>query len=251
MFKLAYTDRVTAKVIFFTAVSLFAIPYYFYAGGTLLGFLAVRAVATFINIAAVIGSHRWLCHNSFSPSRFGSWFMLFGMVLGGYGKPLHIVIAHRLHHANTDTELDPHSPKNLSLLKLWLGRYTIGPGARPPKDFFRKPQAVFVNQHYWKLYILFNLALALIDLKTALIFCPVTFLFGWTINAVFINYLSHKNGSSYELRNLNRFIVSFTHGEGLHKNHHENPSSYDFSGPGQKDPAVPIIRHLLMQKSSA
>jgi len=248
MFKLSYIDQVTIKVIFLTALSLFAIPYYFYAGGTLLGFIVVRVIATFINGVATIGSHRWLCHNSFKPSKFGTWFMLFGMVLTGYGRPLHIVVAHRLHHANTDTDLDPHSPKNMSLLNMWLGRYTIGSGVRVPKDFFRKPEAVFVNNHYWKLYILFNVVFALIDLKTALIFCPVTFLFGWTANNVFVNYMSHKNGDKYELRNLNKFITSFTHGEGLHKNHHDDPSNYDFSGNGRKDPALPIIKHLLMAK---
>jgi stearoyl-CoA desaturase (delta-9 desaturase) len=245
MFKISYIDQVTIKVIFFTLLSLFAIPYYFYAGGTLLGFVIIRVIGTYLNGIATIGSHRWLCHNSFEPSTFGRRLILFSMVLSGYGRPLHLVVAHRLHHANTDTELDPHSPKNLSVLSMWLGRYTITSGVRVPKDFFRKSDAVFVNNHYWKLYILFNVLLALIDLKTALIFCPVSFILSWTSANIFVNYMTHVNG---ELRNLNNFLSWFTHGEGLHKNHHENPASYDFSGNGQKDPALPIIKNILMKK---
>jgi fatty-acid desaturase len=247
MNKISYIDKVTIKVLLLAVITIVAIPYYFYDNGTIWGFIAIRIIASLINSTSALASHRWLCHNSFKPNTPAKYFMLFSMILSGVGRPLHIVIAHRLHHAHPDQVGDPHSPKDHSFLNLWLGRYHVSEGVRIPKDFFRIKEAVFVSEYYWALYILFNAALAMIDLKTALIFCPVTFIYSWTLNTI-VNYYGHIKNGSFEPNNLHPILVSLTIGEGLHKNHHDYPSRYSFASEKDKDPGTWVIENLLMKK---
>lgn len=244
-----YTNWVTFKVIAFALISIVAIPYYFIAGGTLLTFIIIRIIAKIFQTIGTIGYHRWLCHNSFKPTTFGKYLMLFGMVTNGIGRPLHVVIAHRLHHPHVDTELDPHSPKYMTWWNMWLGQYTVKSGFPIPRDFFRNKEVVFVNKHYWKLFWIFNVFVALIDLKTALILCPLTFTNSW-LGSTLINYFAHKEiGSNhYEPRNLNRFFTLIAFGEELHKNHHDKPSSYSFDGNGRTDYGKLLVENFLMIK---
>jgi len=245
---LSYTDKVTIKILLFFVVSLLGIVYYFYDGGTILMFLVIRLVGVFFNGCNAIASHRWLCHNSFKASKLGKFLMLFSLVITGYGKPLHLVIAHRLHHRYSDLPLDPHSPKDHSFLKLWLGRYKMNDNYIIPKDFFKNKEAVFVNRYYWTLFFIFNLALALVDLKTALVFSPICFIYSWTLNTI-VNYHGHYDGLTYEPRNLGPVITFMTSGEGLHKNHHDNQSSYSLSNNGDRfDLGSYLIDYLLRAK---
>lgn len=248
--KLSLIDYVSIKVLLLTALSIFAIPFYFMQGGTIFGFISVLLVIKILGTLNQIGSHRWLCHNSFTPTTSGKFLMMLGLLFGGYGKPIHIVIAHRLHHANVDTESDPHSPKFKSFLSLWLGRYTVTKGIRVPKEFLRRKDLVFFNTHYWKLYVAFNILLALIDLKTALLFCPLLFAWSWFLNTC-INYYGHKKIGTNNIgpRNLNRFMVFMTNGEGLHKNHHDDPNAYSFASATAQDSSGWIIEKFLKTRN--
>ena len=245
--QLSYIDKASIRVILMTFISVFGLIYFFYDGGTIIQFLLIRCLGTFLGAANNIGLHRWLSHNSFKPTLFGKYVMLFGIVVAGFGKPLHHVFAHLIHHKYADESPDPHSPRYHSFLNLWLGRYTIKDQYIIPKNFFREREAVFVNKHYWKLFWLFNIILACIDFKTALIFTPINFMYGWTtINIV--NYYAHKEGDIIGPTNLNKILTLMTFGEGLHKNHHDNPSSYDLSSDGRFDLGKKFIDIFLIKK---
>ena len=246
---LSQIDKVSIRVIVMTIISIFGLIYFFYAGGTILQLILIRIIAQFLSAAHTIGIHRWLCHYSFKPSTFGKYFMLTGLISTGYGKPLYLAIAHGMHHKHTDTLLDPHSPKYLSFLKIWLGRYTMHENQYIiPTKFFRVKEAMFVNRHYWKLFFLFNLIIACIDLKTALVLSPISFLYMWTFTAI-ITYYGHKQGDAIGPVNMNKVLVFLTLGEGLHKAHHDNPSSYDFGSDGRFDPGKKFIELFLINKT--
>jgi stearoyl-CoA desaturase (delta-9 desaturase) len=228
---LSYTDWVTVKVVLFTIVACFGIPYYFMDGGTLLSFMLIRIVSIFFAGCYSIASHRWLVHNSFEPSTIGKWLMLLGFITTPIGKPIHLIIAHRTHHKFADEVGDPHSPRYKSFWQLWLGRYdTIYSAEVMTKDFFKQKEAVFLTRHYWTIFWVFNLTLALIDLKTALVFTPFNFVYAWTMSTV-VNYHAHYDGKTVAPRNLNPILTFLTFGEGLHKNHHDHPRSYSFAHP--------------------
>ena len=240
---LSYTDKVAIKVIILTIVAIVSIPYYFIAGGTILGFVAIRLVAHTIGLFTPVGYHRWLCHNSFQPNLAGKCLMTTAMVCSSLGDPLHHVIAHRLHHPHSDTNKDPHSV-DMGFWRLWFGQFRVPTGGiRPPKDFFRNDLAVFIHKHYWKLFVLFNIILfSIFDLKTVLIYCPINFVWAWTLNTMG-NYYGHYDTKTGTVgpRNINKIFTLITAGEGLHGNHHVNPSNVDFSLNGRNDPMICVI----------
>jgi fatty-acid desaturase len=249
MLNISFIDRTSIKIVVLTIVAILSVPYYFMEEGTLLGFIIVRLVGHILGFSNPFGYHRWLSHNQFKPNTFGKIAMSLGMVSSGFGSPLHNVIAHRLHHPHYDTNKDPHNPKRLKFLKMWLGRFEIKEGGlRPPKDFFRNKTAVFLHNHYWKLWWSINVVVFLLfDLKTALIFLPINFAYAWTMN-VALNYFGHYNSKEDKsmLKNMNKIFTILTAGEGLHKNHHDNPQRLDFSSEDRKDPALWLIK--LMQQ---
>ena len=247
---LTYIDKVSIKVILMSIVALLGILYFFYSGGSILDLILIRVIAIFFTSAHTIGSHRWLCHFCFQPSTFGKYFMLTGLVATGYGKPLHLAIAHNTHHRYSDTNLDPHSPKYHSFLNLWLGRYTLHNQYEVPKKFLKEKEAKFVTRYYWHLFWLLNITIALIDLKTALVFTPINFVYSWTFNTV-INYYGHKQEERYQPTNLNKFLTFLTLGEGLHANHHKNPSSYNFAlKEGETDWGKKFIDTFLIKRGA-
>lgn len=246
--KYKYIDIVTVKVLTLSLIGLVAMPYWFYTGGTIIGFILVRIMAKFLQTCGTIGYHRWLCHNSFVPSVVGKYLMLTGMILNSVGRPLHVVVAHRLHHAHPDADGDPHSPRHSNFWNLWLGRFKLSTGTANFRDFYRNQEAMFVNKHYWKFWWAINLIIAAIDLPTALIIVPINFLIGWT-GSTYINYHGHNASNKADLKPTNLpWIWQFVAiGEELHGNHHKSPGSYHFDSDSRKDLARPLIEHLLMQ----
>jgi stearoyl-CoA desaturase (delta-9 desaturase) len=243
--KLSYIDKTTIKILLLTSLALAAIPYWFLAGGTLLGFVIVRLIGHAINYPTAIAYHRWICHNSFEPSFVGRVVMSVSMVTSGWGDPLQQVIAHRLHHPYADTDLDPHHSKNKGFLRLWLARYTIhAGGVRIPRDYFRNAWAVFLHKHYWKLWFVANILVYLLfDFKTMLILFPVNFAYSWFLSSL-MNYLTHYDPVTGQVgpRNLGTVLSWLTAGESIHANHHDNPNRWDFSGNGKTDPGRHLIR---------
>ena len=65
-------------------------------------------VAALLGIS--IGYHRYFTHRSFKTHQVLEYVMLMlGMICGGRSV-LTWAAVHRMHHANSDTEEDPHSP---------------------------------------------------------------------------------------------------------------------------------------------
>ena len=59
-----------------------------------------------------IGYHRLLTHRGFTTSKWMMRFLATCGTLGLQSGPIAWVTTHRLHHAFTDTDKDPHSPRN-------------------------------------------------------------------------------------------------------------------------------------------
>jgi fatty-acid desaturase len=245
--------------IFFTAlfVALLGIPYWFYTGGTLIGLILIRLLGTHLHATSVISYHRWLCHNSFKPNVFGKYLMLFSMVTCGTGKPFNYIVRHIIHHRHADTDLDCQSPKYLSFWEIFWGKFRINTPLPMPKHFIGNKEAMFVNKYYWHLFVLFNIILAIIDLPTALIFCPINLVNSWIATAVltYTGHAGHKNVSEIQPVNSSTWMNLFAwsgawSGENLHKNHHDNQSCYHFDGNGRKDIMRLYIERVLMGNKS-
>lgn len=248
-----YSTQVKIRVVISLVLVIIGLHLWFLAGRTLVELFLLRLVSWFLQSIGTIGNHRWLTHNSFKPSKFGARLMLLCQVINGMGTLLWYVISHIEHHKHSDTDKDPQTPKRLTFWDMLWGRYSKIEHPVMPKHFFRNKEAVFVNKHYWKLFFILNFLIAIIDLPTALLFCPINFLLAWLGGTIvnFYGHNGHKGKENIHPVNLTRWtwLIGIS-GEELHKNHHDNPSSYHFEGNGRKDPARWIVEYILMSKPS-
>ena len=211
--------------------------------------------------------HRYASHRAFTMSRF--WeraFYLFAYLTQGasYLSPRAYAIMHRMHHACTDTEKDPHSPKYFSNVffmmrhspKIYSGIYneTI----QPENQFLKNiphwhtldefGESIYSRAMWIFLYVLIFIFFApsawlLLLLPFTIVMCP--------LHGAIINWFGHKYGFiNFKLKNTSRNLLPvdlLMLGEGYHNDHHPFPSAANFGARWYEiDPVYLII--LLFHK---
>lgn len=168
------------------------------------------------------------------------------------------VAVHRKHHAFTDEEGDPHSPKLMGFWAVQLGNvFLYVKEAKNPETVAKYARDI---RDDWCERALFRHGVFGVVIGT-IILCVVLGI-GWGLLAVAIagvayvfvlsssvNGLCHVVGyRNFENTATNlRFLALLTGGEGLHNNHHGFPRSPKFSfRPSEIDPAWPVIKLLMM-----
>jgi stearoyl-CoA desaturase (Delta-9 desaturase) len=213
--------------------------------------------------------HRYAAHRAFTMSKGWEWaFFWYSFITQGssYMSPRVYAILHRMHHAYTDTEDDPHSPqydKNVVSM-MWRTSVTyvqIMKNKLPVEDRFLKNVPEFNWLDWWGntwysrilwsgIYTWFYVAFAPSAWWYLLI--PVHILMG-PIHGVVINWFAHKYGETNfptDNTSKNLFKVDLLMlGEGYHNNHHKFPSRSNFAAKrGEFDPVYPVIRLLSKMK---
>jgi stearoyl-CoA desaturase (delta-9 desaturase) len=167
------------------------------------------------------------------------------------------VAVHRKHHAFTDQEGDPHSPKLLGFWQVQLGNvYYYMAEVKKPETIER--YARDIDEGWWDKHV-FRHGLA--GLAIGILILVLVLGIGWgllaaAIHAVMyvfvlsssINGLCHTVGyRNFDNTATNiRSVALLTGGEGLHNNHHGYPRSPKFSFKGSEfDPAWPVIKLLI------
>src|SRR5512146_1892461 len=76
--------------------------------------LAVAALLWWISgsLGIGMGYHRLLTHRGYKTYKWVEYFLTLCGTLALEGGPMFWVATHRVHHQNTDTEGDPHSPRD-------------------------------------------------------------------------------------------------------------------------------------------
>lgn len=177
--------------------------------------------------------HRYYSHKSFEFKNDSvKWAFTLLSVLAGRGSPLGWAYLHRKHHAYSDTEKDPHSPKYLGYKIFGFGHYKKQEEEKMQifivKDLMTTEQ-LFIHKWYIAIILSFVFILALINLELLY--------FAWIL-PTFLVHLSQNNfnyiGHTYGYRNFetkddsrnNVFLFPFILGEAWHNNHHANPKEY-------------------------
>ena len=209
--------------------------------------------------------HRYAAHGAFKMSKFWerAFFILSYITQGSsYMSPRAYAIMHRMHHAYTDTEKDPHSPsfsKNI-LSMMWRTRniyVSIVEGTMDVEPRFLKNLPDWPKFDRWANSTLSRLLWAFAYLGFFIMFAhsawvylllPVVLCMGAFHGAV-INWFAHKYGyKNFILKNTseNLFTVDLLMlGESYHNNHHKHPSSLNFGVRWHEvDPIYPVIRFL-------
>ena len=177
-----------------------------------------------------------------------------------YMSPKTYGIMHRLHHAHTDTELDPHSPsfsKNIFTMMwrtrtfyrdIFNGTMEVDPKFTknlPEWDGFDKWANSGISRALW---VVIYLALFIIFAASPWLYLllPIIISMG-AFHGAIVNWFAHKYGyKNYILKNTseNLFSVDFLMlGESYHNNHHKFPSAINFGKRWHEiDPIYPVIR---------
>ena len=209
--------------------------------------------------------HRYAAHGMFRMSRF--WercFFVFTYIVQGssFLNPRAYAVMHRMHHAFSDTDRDPHSPNFFKdvfhfmwhtkevYMNLLTGR--IKPeerftGRYPVWERLEKFGDLWIPRIVWgALYTLFYWQFATAWWMFFLV--PVHWFMG-PIQGALVNWCGHKYGYvNYETRDRSRNTLNLDFllmGELFQNNHHKFPSRANFAVKWfEFDPTYPLMRLL-------
>jgi stearoyl-CoA desaturase (Delta-9 desaturase) len=222
--------------------------------------LAVVVVAVALSQIAVLATsiylHRALAHRSLRVHPTAA--VVFRAILWlttGQSRQEWVAI-HRKHHAFTDCDGDPHSPRLLGFWRVQLfnvyyyiaacrDRATIekyAPDLAPDRL-----DRIFFSRGVLGLAIGLSGLCVLMGVRAGLLAGMAHAVLYVMVLAPLINALGHwRGGRNYENTARNSSVLAwFTGGESLHNNHHANPRAPKFSvRPREFDPSWPFIRAL-------
>ncbi len=209
--------------------------------------------------------HRYAAHGAFKMSK--SWervFYIFTYIAQGssYMSPRAYAIMHRMHHAYTDTEKDPHSPKFsknvFSMMLRTRNIYTnIFKRRTEVEEQFTKNLPDWPAFDNWANSTLSRALWAAVYISLFILFAstpwlllllPIVLSMG-AFHGAIINWFAHKYGYiNFRLKNTSQNLFSvdiLMLGESYHNNHHKRPSAINFGKRWHElDPVYPVIRFL-------
>ena len=221
---------------------LFLAPLCFSIAGVVVAVLLL----VLTGLGVTVGLHRLLAHRSFSTYQWLERTLATFGALAFQGGVVDWVAIHRLHHAHSDTDDDPHTPKDSFWRAhfLWLFRYDPRVAdeclkTRYVKDLRKDSYMQFLEDWSIGLQVLLFLVLYLVGKYVG----PGSGL-SWAVYGVFVrvaalqqiawlvNSVSHKWGyRTYATRDLSVncwWLTLPALGEGWHNNHHAFPRSAKF-----------------------
>ncbi len=193
--------------------------------------------------------HRYSAHGLFTMSKFWErvfYFLAFVFQGSSFLNPRAYAVMHRMHHAYSDTDKDPHSPRffNEVFSLMWHTKqvyqdivYRDGPVERRfDKNFPEWPVLDFIADSsviriFWGFsYVIFYYFFA--PSPWFYLLLPIHFVMG-PVHGALVNWCGHKYGyRNYDLEDdsTNAFAVDlFCLGECFQNNHHKFPSRANFA----------------------
>lgn len=209
-----------------------------------------------------IGAHRYYTHRTFKTNRFWEVLMNFFFTISTTGSVIGYVLMHLKHHAHSDKENDPHSPK-AGFWKTWWGMYDeqkLTFGHKIYMRLMKDPILSFFHNYYFAIILSYVIVLALINPLLVIYAYAIPAILQFQVNAILI-VLVHSDVApklgGYRNANTNDdsyniwWLKPITLGEELHNNHHGRPAaatmSYNSSWK-EFDPLYYVIKYLIMDK---
>lgn len=240
MKNIAISDETHAPVNWhtLTAVAIFHVlaiaALFYFSWANLLAASVLWWVAGSLGIG--LGYHRLLTHRGFKVPKWIEYTLSVFGTLALQSGPLSWVTTHRIHHAFTETEKDPHSPRSGTYWAHigWIFRGTSQNQSwatmqRYCPDFANDPVHQALNKYYWLPVLIVGLALFAIG-GVGMVLWGIFFrtVIGWHFTWL-VNSATHLWGTRrFETRDDSRnnaLIAAITFGEGWHNNHHAYPRS--------------------------
>ena len=213
--------------------------------------LAIPALFTFSwpNLAALLignwivgslgvglGWHRLLTHRGFKAPKWLEYTLSLFATMSIQDSPDKWIATHRMHHAFTETDKDPHST-NLGFWWAQIGWIVWGTAQdhdaatlnKYVPDLIKDRGHALISRFYYVPIIVSAFVLFAIGGWTMVVWgVAARVVAGWH-TTWFVNSLSHIFGSrphdTGDLSTNNWFVALLTFGEGWHNNHHMSPTS--------------------------
>ncbi len=183
-----------------------------------------------------LGYHRLLTHGGFKTPKVVEYFLTICGTLALQSGPLQWVTTHRIHHAFTETENDPHSPRDGTFWAHigWLMSGTAlshdeATMKRYAPDLLKDKVHVFISKYFFMTTIIVGIALFFIGGWSMVLWgIFLRQVFGWHMTFL-VNSATHLWGTrrfeTHDDSRNNGLIAALTWGEGWHNNHHAHPRS--------------------------
>lgn len=183
-----------------------------------------------------MGFHRLLTHRGYKTPKAVEYFLTFCGLLALEGGAINWVVTHRIHHAYTDREGDPHSPRDGSW---WahMGWILSGTGqqydkevlARYAPDLMKDKVHVWLNRLYWLPLTVLGLSMFAVggwSFLLWIVFFRVTFGLHatWLVNSATHMWGTRRFKTRDDSTN-NWWVALLSFGEGWHNNHHAHPTA--------------------------
>lgn len=207
-------------------------------------------------------NHRYASHKMFTMSKgWERFFYFFTFMVQGssFLNPRAYAIMHRMHHAYSDTEKDPHSPHffkdvwhmmmHTKDIYLNYAKY----GTQPEKAFqgsYPEWKSLDKIGDWWSIRFLFVIGYILFYVYFAtawwmFLLLPIHFFMG-PVHGAIVNWCGHKYGySNFENHDhsKNSLPIDFLlMGELMQNNHHKSPNSVNFAKKWYEvDPTYPVV----------
>ena len=213
------------KIQNFTVLAVIA-GFFYFDFTTLNISLAVTSFYVYSILGLSMTMHRYYTHKSFEIHPILHWMFTFIAILTGRGSPLGWVYIHRLHHAFSDSDKDPHGPSTMGF-KLF-GFKPIESKTKPNLFIVKElmmPSHLFINKYYLLIIIVWLLLLGLINLDLVY-FTWVLPVFCVQLSQNCFNHFAHTHGyRNFETKDNstnNIWLWPFILGDAWHNNHHAN-----------------------------
>ena len=211
--------------------------------------------------------HRYAAHGMFVMNKFWEkFFFAFTYITQGssYLSPRAYAVLHRMHHAYSDTEKDPHTPHHASNVfsMMWKTKDVYNNILNYKQDVEKR---YLGNLPDWKLienlgdswmsrvgwgtlYVLFYIYFVPADCWYLFLLLPIHFLMG-PVHGAIVNWSGHMYGYQNFDNNdksRNSLLMDFLMmGELYQNNHHKLPNRVNFGVKWfEFDPTYPLIRML-------
>ena len=183
-----------------------------------------------------MGFHRLLTHRGYKTSKAVEYFSTICGTLAFEGGPINWVVTHRLHHAYTDREGDPHTPRDG---RWWshMGWILTGTAQVHEEAVLRRyaPDMMKDSFHRWlnRFYYVPIVACGMLLLALggwSVLMWGIFFRIVFNLHATWlVNSATHMWGrrrfATDDDSTNSWWVALLTFGEGWHNNHHAHPTS--------------------------
>jgi len=170
--------------------------------------------------------HRYYSHKSFKLNSFFKWCFTAFAVLAGRGSPLGWVYIHRIHHATSDTEKDPHSP-HYDTFK-FMGFKPIQESTKINHFIVKElltASHIKIDKYYLLIILSFLIFLSIINFNLIFYMWAIP-VFVVSVTQTMFNYFAHMKGyrnfETTDRSTNNVYLWPFILGDAWHNNHHAN-----------------------------